>query len=209
MLIVVPSVLNVLVSVKYPLNSATLAGLTRRTGLENEQDQEEAKEVIEEFLEYRPDLKTSDSLLQVNLMPKAYAAFTSLKDKQSQKIVDDYNEQVAKRSAWTAKFHWLSPAVSLQEAFSQTTETDLATLLNFQSALGTFHEEITDFYFTRLFWNKPILEQDYDNLPKFEMAENTQKWKPVLMALAGVFVYAIILFSIGLVQMTKRLEGVK
>ncbi len=209
MLIVIPAVLNVLVSVKYPLNSATLAGLTRRTGLENEQDQEEAKEVIEEFLEYRTDLRTSDSLLKINLMPKAYAAFTSLKDIQNQKVVDTYNDQVAKRSAWTAKFQWLSPSVSLQEAFSKTAETDLATLLNFQSALGTFHESISDFYFTRLFWNKPILEQDYNNLPKFEMAENTHKWKPVLVALGGVLLYAIILFSIGLTQMNKRLEGVK
>ncbi|KYG81715.1 ABC-2 type transport system permease protein [Roseivirga ehrenbergii] len=209
LLIIIPSVLNVLVTVKYPLNSSTLAGLTRRTGLENENDQEESREVIREFLAYRPDLEGTDSLIQNNLMPKAYAAYTTLKGMESQKVVDDYNEQVERRSKWTSKFHWLSPSVSLQEVFSQTTETDLATLVRFQNALSDFHGEITDFYFTRLFWDKPILEKDYDNLPQFSMPQTADKWRPILTSLAGVSLYTICLFSVGLIQMRRRIEGVK
>lgn len=209
LLIVVPSVLNVLVTVKYPLNSATLAGLTRRTSLENEEDQEEAKEVIREFLPHRPELQGSDSLMNNNLMPKAYAAFTTLKDIENQKVVDDYNKQVEKRSSWTAQFHWLSPSVSLQEAFSTTTQTDLATMISFQNRLSAFHGEITDFYFSRLFWDKPITEDDYNRLPVFNMPENESRLSSVLAALAGVFVYAMSLFIIGLLQMRRRIEGVK
>ncbi len=201
LLIVVPAVLNVIVTVKYPLSSATLAGLTRRTGLDNEDDEEESKEVIMEFLAHRPDLAPSDGLLKKNIMPKAYAAFTALKDINSQKEVGRYTAQVAKRNEWAARFHWLSPAANMQDVLAHITETDLSTFLHFQDALADFHGEITRFYFSRLFGDKPILLEDYSELPVFTMSKNNKQWTTIWWGLGKISLATITVFTLGLIKM--------
>ena len=206
LLIVIPAVLNLMVTVKYPLSSATLAGLTRRTGLENENDEEESREVIREFLAHKPELAGSDSLMKNNMLPKAYAAFTALKDVNKQQQVDHYNAQVAKRNAWASRFHWLSPAVNMREVSAHITETDLNTFLRFQDALADFHGEITDFYFTRLFWDKLIVPGDYARLPAFEMPENDHRWTTVWRGLGRIFLAAGMAFAFGFIR-TKKGSG--
>lgn len=202
-LIVIPAVLNVMVSTKYPLSSATLAGLTRRTSLENEDDEEEAKEVIMEFLAHKPELSGSDSLLKNNLLSKAYAAFTVLKDIDSQQEVDHYNAQVAKRNEWTSRLHWLSPSVNLQEVLAHIAETDLNTFLGFQYALADFHGEITDFYFTKLFWDKLIAKDDYENLPVFDVPQSQGRWGVIWMGLSKIGIAALVVFVFGFIHMKK------
>lgn len=200
-LIVIPAVLNVIVTTKYPLSSATLAGLTRRTGLENEDDEEESREVIMEFLAHKPDLAGSDSLIKNSMLAKTYAAFTSLKDIKSQQEVAHYNAGVAERNGWTSRFHWLSPAVNMQEVLAHIAETDLNTFLRFQDALADFHGEITHFYFTRLFWDKPILLEDYAELPVFEMPETGNRLATVWLGLGKISVAALLAFTLGFMRM--------
>ncbi len=203
LLIVVPAILNVVVTTKYPLSSTTLAGLTRRTGLENEENDEEAKEVILEFLAHKPELKGSDSLFKQNLLAKAYAALTSLKDINSQNLVDQYNAQVAKRNTWTSDFQWLSPAVSMQDVLAHIAETDLVTFMYFQDALAEFHEEITDFYFTRLFWERPILLEDYQAIPVFNISEANGQWTIVTGGLIKISLIAGIVFLLGFINTNR------
>ena len=202
-LVVIPAVLNVIVATQYPLNSAMLAGLTRRTGLENENDEEESRVVIGEFLAHRPELAGSDSLIKNDRLAKAYAAFTSLKDINNQQEVDRYNAQVAQRNGWTARFHWLSPAVNMQEVLAHTTETDINTFLRFQDALADFHGQITDFYFTRLFWDRLILPEDYAHRPVFKMSGDNDRWNTVWRGLGKIFLAAAMAFAFGFIRMKR------
>ncbi len=196
-LIVIPSILNVFVATKYPLNSTTLAGLTRRTGLENDDQEEVLREVIMDYLAHKPALAGSDSLIKNNMAAKAYASFTSLKDINSQREVDLYNDQVVKRNDWTARFHWLSPAVNMQEVLAQIAKTDVNTFLAFQGALAHFHEDITDFYFTRLFWDKPISLEDYSLLPAFKEPEVEGRWWTVWLGLGKIAMAAALAFLLA------------
>ncbi len=205
LLIIIPAVLNVIVTAKYPLNSTTLAGLTRRTGLEDEEQEEAVREVILEYLAHKPDLEGSDSLIQNNMMAKGYAAFTSLKDINSQNEVDQYNQQVANRNAWTGHFHWLSPAVNMQDVLAHIAETDLNTFLHFQNALADFHEKITDFYFTRLFWDQPILLEDYDELPVFEMHPSDDRWNKIWQGITKILIATVLTFLLGFYLFTLDL----
>ncbi|ELR69404.1 hypothetical protein C900_05094 [Fulvivirga imtechensis AK7] len=203
-LIVIPSVLNIVVTTMYPLSSTTLASLTRRTGFENEDDEEETKEVIMEFLAHKPELAGSDSLIRNNRLAKAYAAFTSLKDINSQQEVDHYNEQVNKRNDWTTHFHWINPAVSMQDVFTHIVHTDLNTFLRFQDALAVFHGKITDFYFQKLFRDQPILFEDYSRLPSFQMDEDTHRYTTASGNILKISLLAILFVMAGLVQIKKK-----
>lgn len=203
-LIVIPAILNVLVTTKYPLNSATLAGLTRRTGLEDDDQEAAQREVILEYLAHQPTLAGSDSLIKNNMAAKAYAAFTSLKDINSQREVYHYNDQVVKRNDWTASFHWLSPAVNMQEVLTQIAKTDVNTFLAFQRALEQFHEDITDFYFSRLFWDQPISLGDYTQLPEFQQPEVKGRWRTVWLGMAKIALAGVLTFLFGYYNFNRK-----
>lgn len=194
-LIIVPAILNITLDHNYPLNSTELAGLTRRTGLEDENDEVESKKVVSEFLEYRPEFAKDTSSNTQNLMAKAYAAFTFLKDMDSKELVDGYNETIRARSQWASGFSWLNPAVTVQEMFSKIARTDLSNYMTFQTEIAGFHVRITDFYFQRLFTDKGITLEDYSDRPRFEPYYGKSDWDSVYMdtlivaLLGGVFFF--------------------
>ncbi|WP_299671952.1 DUF3526 domain-containing protein [uncultured Polaribacter sp.] len=202
-LLVVPAVLNVWMTTKFPIDTTHLAELTRRTGLENENDKKERAEILSEFLKYNPQYKASDSLLHNNGNAKVYAAFTALKDSHSKKDVDAYSLQIEKRNQWVNQFLWINPAVNMQDTFSLISKTDLNTFLNYQSALTAFHKKITSFYYDRLFWDKPITQEDYSLRPIFKMKENDERWNMVLYSFLKITLISLLFGITGFMKMKK------
>ena len=202
-LLVIPAVLNVWMISKYPIDTTHLAELTRRTGLENENDEKEQTEVLSEFLEHNPKYKASDSLFNNNRYAKVYAAFTALKDSHSKKDVDAYNSQIGKRNKWVNQFLWINPAVNMQDAFTLISKTDLNTFLNYQSALTKFHKDITSFYYDRLFWDKSITQEDYSKRPVFKMKESNERWSMVLFSFLKIALILVLIGLVGFMKMKK------
>ncbi|SNY95428.1 DUF3526 domain-containing protein [Flagellimonas pacifica] len=202
-LLVIPAILNVWMTTKFPVDTIHLAELTRRTGLENENDEKERAEVLSEFLKYNPQYKGSDSLFHNNEYAKVYAAFTTLKDSHSKKDVDAYSQLISKRNQWVNQFLWINPAVNMQDAFALISKTDLNTFLNYQFALTTFHKKITSFYFEKLFWDKPITQEDYSKRPIFKMKENDQRWNMVLYSFLKIVIITFLFGIMGFKKMKK------
>ncbi len=202
-IIIIPALLNILVVTKYPLSSTTLAGLTRRTGLENEDDEEESKEIIMEYLALKPEMKGCEKLIRNNIIAKAYASYTTLKDIKSRAVVTQYDAQVARRAAWAAKYSWFSPAVFTNEALVNITGNNLDEFLQFQESLSDFHSEIKEFYFSRLFWDKSINLDDYRNIPVYSIPKEKIQWVLVLKSLGITALLAVTLFVIGFFKMGK------
>ncbi|KQC31731.1 DUF3526 domain-containing protein [Flagellimonas eckloniae] len=204
-LMVIPAILNITLDSIYPLNSTEIAGLTRRTGLDDENDEEESKKVIAKFLKYRPEFAKENSSNNKNLMSKAYAAHTFLKDKDSRETIDRYNKTIYERSRWTSGFNWLNPAVTVQESLSRIVHTDLSNYLDFQTELSSFHVQITDFYFERLFMDKEITLEDYSNRPRFDPYYGRTDWYSVYLDTVIVALLAFIFFFRGILIL-KRAE---
>ena len=202
-LLVIPAILNVWIITKFPIDTTHLAELTRRTGLENENDEKERAEVFFEFLELNPQYRASDSLYHNNKDAKVYAAFTVLKDNHSKKDVDTYSLQIEKRNQWVNQFLWINPAVNMQDTFAMISKTDLNTFLNYQSALSTFHKKITTFYFDRLFWDKPITQDDYSKRPVFKMKANDKRWNVVFYSFFKISLISLLFGLIGFIKMKK------
>ncbi len=204
-LVIIPSILNVWVTTKYPLDSTSLAEITRRTSLENEEDVNEAKEVIYEFIAHNPGFKGSEKLIHNNTMAKAYAALTALKDMHCQKDVDHYNNQISYRNQWVSGFHWINPAVNMQSIFTHITKTDLSTFRQFHKAIELFHSRISYFYFRKLFWDKSITEEDYLKLPTLEIQTDTVKWGTlIVIGMLKVSSAMILFFGIGFIMMKNK-----
>ncbi len=200
-LLVIPAVLNVWVTAKFPTDTTGLAELTRRTGLENENDEKEQMAVLSEFLEHNPKYKGSDSLFDTNRNAKVYAAFTALKDSHNKKQVDVYSEQILQRNHWVNQFLWINPSVSMQDAFTLISKTDFNTFLNFKSSLAVFHKKITSFYFEKLFLDKKITQKDYSKLPVFVSKDNNERWTTVLFSFMKISIISIFITTVAFMKM--------
>lgn len=202
-LIVIPAVLNVVATTKYPVDTTSLAEITRRTGLKNENDKNEAKAVINEFFEHQPEFKGPDSLLNVNPLAKAYAAFTSLKDIHNKKDVDNYIKSIHQRNHWVAQFQWINPAVNMQEIFARIAKTDLDTYHEFHDAIIVFHKEIKDFYFKKLFFEQPLQFEDYKQLPSFDVTFNEEKRTTMILTnMSKIGSITVLFFVMGYMIMS-------
>lgn len=205
-LIVLPAVINVYANIAYPIDNMSLADITRRKSLENEEDINEAKSVIREYLHYRDDLKGAKALIDTNTMSKAYAAFTALNDNHHKKKVVDYFNQIQLRQKWISLFQWANPAVNTQNILNKITETDAAIFQDFHLSITNFHKEITHFYFDRLFLNKQITNNDYKNLPKFNLnTNNSSKIKNIRSSLIEIISISFFLFGLSFIFFNKTI----
>lgn len=203
-LIVLPAVLNVYANILYPIDNTSLAEITRRKGLENEDDMDEAKSVISEYLEHRDGLKGADSLIDVNTRAKAYAAFTALNDHHHRKEVSDYFDQIRLRQKMISLFRWANPAVNTQGILNEIVETDSEIFQSFYQSIESFHKDITNFYFDRLFLNKNITNKDYETLPKFNLKiDNTVRNQKIRYGLIEIMVTSFFIFGISLLVFNK------
>lgn len=203
-LIVLPAVLNVFANLMYPIDNTSLTDVTRRRSLENEDDPNEAKAVVFEYLQHRDDLKGADSLIDVNTMAKAYASFTALNDIHHRKEVSDYFAQIRRRQKWVSLFKWANPAVNTQAILNKIVETDSEIFQSFYQSIEGFHNDITSFYFDKLFLNKQIINKDYDALPRFHLnIDETDRNQKITNGLMEVMVTAFLLFGSSWVLFNK------
>ena len=198
-LVIIPAVLNIIATQKYPVNTTTLAGLVRRTSLENEDDEQEAKAVLEEFFEHFPKYAETKHLIDQNLLSKTYAAFTTLKDVHSEKAVKLYQEKVKQRNQWLFQYRFISPASNTQVLFNQIAHTDFQAFLEFQQGLKTFHAQISGFYFKKLFWNQKITVEDYQQMPHYKLKAYPNNTSPVFYGILSLL--GISFFFLGIARL--------
>lgn len=204
-LIVLPAVINVYANIAYPIDNTSLADVTRRRSLENEEDLDEAKAVVHEYLQHKDHLKGADSLLNANTMAKAYAAFTALNDNHHRTEVSDYFNQIRLRQKKISIFQWANPAVNTQGIFNKIVKTDSEIFQTFSQSIESFHGDITSFYFDKLFLNKEITSKDYARLPKFILKiDNQDRNQKIRDGLLAVMVTTFLLFGLSLILFNKK-----
>lgn len=203
-LLIIPGVLNLALTAAYPLDSAALAGIVRRTGFSNENDDRESRKVISEYITYLPELFQGDSTFQPNLLAKAYAAYTQLNDVKFHKQVDEYQTHVKSRNVMADHFDVVNPAVNAQNAFTGIAETDLRTYLNFQESIRQLHQQIVAFYIPRLYRNDSIAIDDYAKRPVYQPVQTQNKWQVVVLRQLQLAGSGIVLFLIGFFLCGRR-----
>ena len=71
LLIVIPAILNIWVTIQYPIDNTPLAAISRRNSMDNENDPNEAHQIIQNFFRqdpryYRPKDSLSNTSLQIH-----------------------------------------------------------------------------------------------------------------------------------------------
>ncbi len=202
-LIIIPALINILITVTMPLNSNVLSGISRRMGVFNEDVEENHKVVIREFLKKRPDFNYGNTMYIKNLQGKGHAAFTVLNDEKSRKMVDVYQKQVAHRDAIATKFNIINPAVNAQNIFDSITEANLYAFQKFYSDVVYFHHRLVNFYYPKIFSDRNFIKTDYQQAPKFVEPKSRSLKMYSFTGILELLITALLLFWMGYTGIKK------
>lgn len=205
LLVLIPALVNVFVTIKMPLNSNILTGISRRTGVIDEEIEENHIVVIKEFVARYPAYDNNEKKYKKNLFAKGFAAFTALKDDNSSKLVANYQQQVNKREQLAGRFGLLNPAVRTQNLFDALGGSDLNAFQNFYRSVVHFHRQIVRFYYPKLFKDQAFELRAYDHAPKFELKQNALPGATIFNVLFQLFITFLVLAISGYVILTRKL----
>ncbi|WP_414617640.1 DUF3526 domain-containing protein [Dyadobacter sp. 32] len=194
-LIIIPAVLNILISVAMPLNTSVLSGISRRTGVFDEENDENQKKVIREYLKQRPELDFGSKTYKSDLITKGFAAYTELNDQKSAEMVRRYQNQVQVREGLARHIDFINPAVNAQNMFDAIAGSDLQSFQQFYHAVKNFHAQLVSFYYPKLFADNNLTQNDFSKAPQFRFmqasADRTSIF-PGILWLAGISLISIL-----------------
>ena len=189
MLVVLPSLINILVAAMRPIDQTHLTDLIRRMGIED--TEAEARKAIHEMAEFRPELVAKDSITGPFLMQKGYAAFEENRRRRSKPVVDAYKVEVEMRNRIAEKLNFLNPAVLAQDVLNALARSDLANYWRFQDAMAPFHEEIAEFYIRPLFENRNLKPSELAARPRYVPPPEPNPSRKVLFGLAHMLMLGL------------------
>lgn len=196
-LIIIPAILNIAISIAMPLNSSVLSGISRRTGVFNEESDENQKRVIREYLKQKPELDFGEKMYQANLTIKGFAAYTELNDQKSAKLVQQYYSQVQEREEIARRFDFINPAVNAQTMFNAVAESDLESFQSFYRSVKAYHQRLVAFYYPKLFADKNLIIKDYKLAPQFKPVAYNRSKAPLLFGLMWLLGLSLVICMVS------------
>ncbi len=204
-LILLPAIITIIISISMPLNTNVLSGISRRTGVFDEEFDENNIKVIKEFIAVYPEYGKHPNLYTQNLSGKGFAAFTVLKDDKSKILVKNYQNQVSRRDEIAQYFNVINPAVTTQGIFDALAQTDLYAFQNFNNSVVSYHHQLVKFYHKKLFSNQQLTASDFNEVPHFSINSQGQNEIKIFGRLIILLLSAICLFFVANLIMKNKL----
>lgn len=197
-LIVIPSVLNLAITNRKPVDATSLTNaMRRRQGMDETPNG--MKAVLNSFYNHFPEYRNTDTSKNRFLEFKAYSAFVTLKDMADKPMVDNYFENIYERNRLLTGFDIINPAVNTQAIFNAIAGTGLENSSDFRNSVVGFHQQLTRFCFKPLFAERLMTKDDYAHLPLFKMKEQRSATALLLKGLTW-----LVLLSVGLLLLAGR-----
>ena len=157
--IIAPALLNLFVSAQRPLpNRAELIHAVRNL---NDKNWNTPKSfVFDRFYADHPVLNQGDT---TDFIKWYYASFTLL-DKEANRLKGTFEVQVKQRNELLEKWKWLAPAAWVHEKLSRTCGTDRGEHMAFLQEVHTFHEDLKNLYYPKIFNEQRFTMEDLEKL---------------------------------------------
>ncbi len=171
LVLVLPSLLNILVSVIYPVppRTETISAI-RGVNLDMRRD---GKKLLAEHYQDHPELMPKEG-------EKAFEdfglAFVHIQREQKKRVVEveeRFAEQVANQQNLVQKLGLISPSVIAQEAFNEIAGTGLNRYRHFRLQVKEFDRQWTDFFLPRIYKMDSLTAKDFESIPRFEYEEES------------------------------------
>jgi ABC-2 type transport system permease protein len=191
LVVVLPSALNMIVSVLYPMPSRVdmLAALRAAT------DEASAKgnQLLAKYYGDHPELAAvSDMDKAKNDVAITRLAIDDEVEERVRPVVDRYDVQLARQQRLIDRFRLLSPAIVAQDALNDVAGTGSARYRHFVSLVDAYHEGWRALFASMIVSRQKLTPDTYDALPRFIYEE-----EPIRAVLTRASVGLLVLFAIG------------
>ncbi len=169
LVLILPSLLNVLISAIYPVppRSEVITAI-RNVKLDMRRDGEKLMtEFYQDHPEYIPKNEKPD-LKDFGL------TFVYIQREQKKKVVEveaRFDEQLGKQQSLVRNLRFLSPSVITQEALNDIAGTGLERYTHFRTQTKEFDKSWADYFVPRIFRLDKLSIADYEQIPRFEYSE--------------------------------------
>ncbi len=154
-----PALLNLFVQTQEPLPNRT--EMIHAVRSLNDKNWESPKTfVLDKFYKAYPAYNDGDT---TNFDKWYYASFTVIDDEAAQ-LNAQFESQVAKRNKLLKQWEWLAPAAMLHERLSQISGTDRASHQAFVKDLQSYHSQLKEMYYTKIFQEETFSTQDLEKI---------------------------------------------
>ena len=161
--VVVPSLLNVLVT--------TLAPVPSRVELMSEMREAtnaaagDVARLVAHYYEEHPELAPPDATPQRNAVRSV--ALQEEAERRVAPVLARFEASVARRDRWAARVGYLSPPMLAQDAMNELAGTTTARYRRFMAQLEEHHREWRGFFHPRIYQQTVISASDYARMPRF------------------------------------------
>ncbi len=188
--LMVPSVLNQLGNTIYPMPSRTLM-INEMRELKAEVTKKQ-DEILDNYLRDHPEYAINDTTQKRSFWHR-YMASQHLIKRELEPVVNTYEEQLKKQQRLVGRLKWVSPALTMQESLNKLAGTSTSDYESFRAQVVTFAETWREHFMPFLYNNQEFSSQDYSNLPKFQLTQ--QSFSP------AVAFWPLLLISLGLLSL--------
>ena len=163
LLVLVPSLLQVYVSVARPLPHGIALTMQQREEIHAGWDRPKAATMQRFFAAY-PQYRDTATIRE-RFVWRWYYAFQYLGDKSVAPLAAAYADGLRQRHDLAGRLDWLSPALAAQTSLQALAGTDLPAHLAFQQSATRYHDALRAFYYPFLFNKTPFTHAEYARVP--------------------------------------------
>ena len=164
--VVVPAAGRLTIDRAVPLPSGADIILTQREAVNDAWDLPKAK-TMTAFVERHPQW-AADAAVERPFEWKWYYAFQQVGDQKAQALSQAYTAGRLQRDRLAGWLAWIAPPVLLQRSLQTLAATDVAASLAYEARVRTFHAQLREFYYPKLFRNQAFDPAAFAALPQFE-----------------------------------------
>jgi ABC-2 type transport system permease protein len=201
--LIIPSLLNVVVSSLYPVPSrAELITALRGVNLDMRRD---GGRLLSEFYQDHPELIPEGRGPDVNDLGLAFVTIQQEHKRRTGEVEARFERQLEKQQEFVNRFRFLSPAVVMQEALNEIAGTGVPRYQRFRQQVAQHDRRWTEFFLPRIYKSAKMTAADYDAVPRFRFVE-----EPLIallrragVSLVGLLLPTLLIGALGLHTLKK------
>ncbi|MDF2514787.1 MAG: hypothetical protein K0R59_83 [Sphingobacterium sp.] len=202
--IVLPALVNRLISLKHPLPLRT-ALMSKQRATMMETWETPIPKLIEQFYRNNPQYihlkRSTDTAMYGN---KRFVAYYDLLGRRMDKNIQSYQNAARLHQDWLDRAGWLNPVSQTQSVLNEIAETGLADYLHYQQDVARFQRRWVLHMNEFLLRDARLRKEDLSNLPRFEHSIDAHRLRSVGWKIGITGLLALL---IGTAKFRKRYDN--
>jgi ABC-2 type transport system permease protein len=199
--VLVPSVLNIVVTAMYPVPSRV--EMVQAVRVASDEANEQGTKLLAKYYEDHPELASGDADQLMDDFNRVRVAVSAEVERSVGPVLQRYAQQLERQQRVVARARFASPAILMQDILNDVAGTGATRHRAFLDQVAVYHQRWRD-YFVRLVFERRQL-RDYSDVPQFTWIEETAGTvaRRVAPGLVGLLAPAFVVGLYGLARLRR------